>query len=468
MKKILENSWLFRLLTAFAGWIDRQWQKSFLALALQGSGQCREGGLLSSACRAVHRWTCRAFRALGLRRLTEGSIWTREKLWLGLTVFFTPLLPTALVLALALAAALSVGLGFARDEDRRAVRSPLTKWVAAFALVYAVSGAFTLTRDGNVRGTLMTLVFSCFCLALLNVRLSLRDVKRLVCLMAASGALVAAYGIWQAVVGAQSSDKWIDERLFGNISIRVYSTLDNPNILSEYLLLVLPLGVASVFTARTPNGKAAAATAVAAMVLCMFLTWSRAGWVGLFLSAAVFLVLLDRRFLLPGLAGLAAVVALMPQGYLDRLMSLGSMADSSAFYRVSIWTGAVKMLGDCWLSGVGPGAFTLIYPQYSLNAAIATHAHNLYLQLMCDSGVLGILTFLGLVGSTVRLASGAMSRGAERERRIYLIAILAGLAGFLLQSVAEYSFYNYRVMLTFFTVLGLAASLSRRETEARP
>ncbi len=465
MKEIFKHSLIVRGLTAAAGWIDRQWRKSWLALALTGSGVARGGSLAGKIGHGVHEGLWRVFHALRLDRLSEGSVFTKEFFWLGLTVFLAPLLPTMAVLALALIAMGSVALGYARDRGRRAMYSPVKKWFVAYGLVYAVSAAFSLALESTAKAALMTVTFALFAVAMLDTHRTCADGKRLVTLLVAGGTLVAGYGILQAVLGGETSAKWIDERLFSDISTRVYSTLDNPNILSEYLLLIIPLGVALAVNARTANGRIAALFATAVMVGCMFLTWSRAGWVGLLAELALFLVLMDRRFLLPGLLCAAVGVAALPQGILDRLLSVGSMADSSAYYRFSIWTGTMRMLRDCWLAGVGPGAFSVIYPQYSLNAAIAKHAHNLYFQLMCDSGVLGILTFGGLVGSALRAAVGAISRGAEKERRVLLLALLSGVAGFLLQSVAEYSFYNYRVMLVFFIVIGLIGALSARETE---
>ncbi len=466
MRAMIENSLIYRLITAIGAWIDRQWQKSRLAAIISGSGSGSEGSVVGKAGSAVHRALCSVFRALKLDRLFEGSVFTRKYFWMGAAVLLAPILPTAAVLVLALIAIGSVVLTYAVDRERRAAASPVKKWFVAYALVYAVSAAFSMALESTLSSTLLTVIFAVFAVAMLDTHRTFRDAKRLVTLLVVGGTVVAGYGILQAVLGRETSAHWIDEELFSNISQRVYSTLDNPNILSEYLLLVIPLGVALTVNAKSANGRIAALVSTAVMVACMFLTWSRAGWVGLLLELAVLLVLMDRRFLLPGLLGAVVVVAFLPQGILDRLLSVGSMEDSSAFYRFSIWTGTLRMLRDCWIAGVGPGAFSVIYPQYSLNAAITKHAHNLYFQLMCDSGVPGILTFVGLVVSAVRAAAGTISRGADRERRVLLLALLSGVVGFLIQSVAEYSFYNYRVMLVFFIVIGLIGSLSLRETEA--
>lgn len=465
IKEYFNNSLIIRILAAAAGWIDRQWGKSFLALGMEGSGTCQESGLIGRAGHAVHMALCRVFHALGLHKLTEGSVFTREYFWLGLAVFFAPILPTMAVLVLALVGLGSVVLGYARDGERRGVRTPVTKWLVAYALVYAVSGAFNLTWNGNITTTLLTLAFAFFAMAVMDTFRSFKNVRRLIDLMVLSGAVVSLYGMWQALTGVENPDVWIDERLFSNITLRVFSTLDNPNVLSEYLLLIIPLGVTSFLTAKTHRGRTAAGAATAVMGLCMFLTWSRAGWLGLFLSLAVFLALIDRRIILPGLVALGIFVILLPSDMFARLMSVGSLADSSSFYRISIWTGTLRMLRDCWIVGVGPGAFSLIYPQYSLNAAIAYHSHNLYLQILCDSGILGIVSFLGLVLSPLRAMAGALTRGVGRERRLYLIALIAGIVGFLFQGIAEYSFYNFRVMLVFFIYLGLAAALSGKDME---
>lgn len=469
MKNIIKQSLIFRLLTAVANWLDGQWRRSLLSRALTGSERVRDGGFLGRVGRGIHTALCSVFRFSRLDRLTEGSVLTRDFFWVGLAVFFAPILPTMAVLALTLAAVCSVIVCFGRDRERRAVYAPVRKWILAFAAVFAVSSLFPLVRDGlNIRSTLLTLVFTLFPLALIDVCSSRRRVKTLIGLIVASGALVAAYGVSQVLTGAESSDTWVDSRLFGYISIRVYSTLDNPNVLSEYLLLVLPLGAAATATAKTANGKIAAGSATALMAVCMVLTWSRAGWVGLILSCAVFLVLCDRRFLLPGLAAMALLTALLPGLMLDRLASIGSAADSSAYYRMSIWSGVLDMLKDYWLFGVGSGAFEYVYPRYSMAAAIAQHAHSLYLQIMCDSGIPGIVTFLGVLLSSVRSMGGALSRGADRERRILIIAVISSLAGFLLQCAAEYGFYNYRVMLMFWIEIGLAAALSDDSMEERP
>ena len=97
MNGFLEGSVLFRWLTAAAGWIDRQWEKSFLALLL--TGQRKEPGSQSALNRFFDRLRgalCGLFRVTRLDKALEGSISTRLLLWCGLTILAAPLLPNVI------------------------------------------------------------------------------------------------------------------------------------------------------------------------------------------------------------------------------------------------------------------------------------------------------------------------------------------------------------------------------------
>jgi putative inorganic carbon (HCO3(-)) transporter len=152
----------------------------------------------------------------------------------------------------------------------------------------------------------------------------------------------------------------------------------------------------------------------------------------------------------------------MPESILARFSSITDMSDSSTSYRIYIWMATVNMLKDYWFCGIGTGlnAFNAVYPAYSFNAVTAPHSHNLYLQVMCESGICGIVTFLGIIFSFIRTVGTSLSRDKNKDGRIQKIALLSGLGGFLLQGMTDYSFYNYRVTLMFWIFIALGACLS--------
>ena len=462
MKRILEGSLLYRLLTAAAAWIDRQWQKSFLARLFTPPSAPRGGtGILAALARKAHRGLCRGFEAVRLDRALEGSVTQRAFFWVALAVFWGPILPTMAVLALTLLAFGSLFLVYGKERERTAVYTPLTKWILLFAGTELGSTFLSVTMLESMRTGLLVAAFTLFALTVPDVCRERRELDRLLGLMVASGSLVALGGVLQAALGVEGNLVWIDEVEFSDITLRVWSTLENPNVLSEYLLLVIPLAAAGIYTARSRLGKLASGLGAAVMLLCLVLTWSRGGWLGLAIGAALFLVLMDRRFIPLGLVAAVGLLAILPDSIMARLMSVGNMADSSTSYRVYIWMACLNMLKDYWLSGFGTGvpAFQAIYPHYSFNAVFAPHSHNLFLQTFCENGILGIFALLGSFCSAALCLGRTMTAAGDKRTKVQAAALMAAGAGFAAQSMTDHSFYNFRVVLMFWTVVGAAAAL---------
>ena len=460
MKKILEGSLIWRGLTGAARWIDGQWAKSHIA-RLFAPGKTSAGGVTSRIAHRAHMGLCRVFEAVRLTKALEGSVTLRLFFWLALTVFFAPILPTMATLALAALGFGSWFLTYGADRERRFASSPVAKWVLLFAAVELISTALSVDPMASLRNGLLTAAFTLFALVVIDACRERRDIDRLISVMVTAGTLVAAYGVAQAALGVSATELWVDEDNFSDISIRVWSTLENPNVLAEYLLLVIPLAATGVYTSKSLNGKIASAVAAGVMALCMLLTWSRGGWLGLAIAVAVFLVLMDRRFIVLGLVGVAALLMVLPDSIMTRLMSVGDLSDSSTSYRVYIWMATVNMLKDFWLCGFGTGtaAFQEVYPRYSFNAVAAPHSHNLYLQVFCENGIFGIAALFGTLCSSVVALGRTMTAAKDRRTRVQAGAVMAALAGFAAQSLTDYSFYNYRVMLTFWVTVGLAGAL---------
>ena len=68
--------------------------------------------------------------------------------------------------------------------------------------------------------------------------------------------------------------------------------------------------------------------------------------------------------------------------------------------------------------------------------------------------------------STALSLCSAISKEKNRKSRIFQISALASVGGFMVQSMADYSFYNYRVMYLFWAFMGLSALFIRRSSLA--
>lgn len=468
MQNVFRNSLIYRFFASVFAWFSREWRESPIInwFLTPGLGRAMtESSVFSRAGAAVRKRYCSLFHALRLDRATEHSIFRLPFIWNLLPFALAPVLPTTAVIALAAAGIFSILLCFGAEPERRAVFAPANKFIILYIIVYIIAVCASVTVSGSLYGGLVTVLFLLYSLSLQNAVTTRRQISVTIWVLVLCGALVAAYGVYQYVFGATGAAAWIDDDMFSDITTRVYSTLQNPNVLAEYLLLVIPFGVAGLIVEKGFLPKLIFFGCTAAMCLCMLLTFSRGGWLGLIFAAAVFFIILDRRFILVGLAALVALYFLLPDTVINRFTSIGNMMDGSTSYRFSIWMGSIAMLRDYWFCGIGPGtaAFNKIYPSYSYNSAAAQHSHNLYLQITCDSGVCGIILFILIIFHYFKNVCSALSRAAERKTRLYLIASLSGITGFLVQSMTDYSFYNYRVMLMFWAFLAFGTILARRE-----
>ena len=120
------------------------------------------------------------------------------------------------------------------------------------------------------------------------------------------------------------------------------------------------------------------------------------------------------------------------------------------------------MLKDYWLTGIGVGSFSLIYPLYFFTAANSYHAHNLFLQVGLELGVIGFAVFVLLLIFWCQRLYRAIP-GAEKSRRWLTGAALAGLLGLLLQGLTDHLWFNYRIVLLFWLVVGLGLACAGRE-----
>lgn len=465
--EIWNASLLGRFLAAVCAWFGRQWARSGVVQWFLHPGRwspaVSESSVFFKLWSLLRRGLCWLYEKLRLEKLFAGSVFTRTALWCALPAVLAPLLPTMAVLALSAVGYASLLLNLVRDRQRQLAWSPVNRWIILYAAVYAAVVFTSVTPRGSLSHGLLMVFFIGFAIVVENNVDTWRKAEDLVLLLVVVGGIVSLLGIGQYLMGVSGAAAWLDKDMFGDAT-RVYSTLQNPNVLAEYLLLMIPFGGAVLLSSRSRLRRLAALVCCGLMCICMILTLSRGGWLGLLLAGVIFFVLLNPRLMLLIPFALVALYFLMPASVVARFASIGDLKDGSTSYRVSIWMGTIDMLKDgYWLCGVGPGttAFNLVYPAYSYNTANAQHSHNLFLQILCDGGICALAVFGAVIVSFCRCVCSALSKVKEFRSRCFLIASISAVGGFMVQSMTDYTFYNYRVALLFWVILGLGAAFVR-------
>jgi O-antigen ligase len=141
-------------------------------------------------------------------------------------------------------------------------------------------------------------------------------------------------------------------------------------------------------------------------------------------------------------------------------MTIFQSGDSSISSRTAIYKAGFEVIKARPLQGAGLGSDAVA--QYVrehglfLSNAKFTHSHNLYIQVAAETGILGILSFLGAMAQTFKRAF--MSLGKDKERKAIIAAGVSGLFGVLICAIADYPWFYPRVMLMFWLLFGIIAA----------
>ena len=274
---------------------------------------------------------------------------------------------------------------------------------------------------------------------------------------------ISLLGIAQALLPGQ-----LDFGLQALGKMTAFSTLGNPQFVAAWLVFSIPLYPALAL--RQPSTRARLRTALGALaaVTCLLMTRSASGLLAL-AAVALFGLLFRRpaarvRWVLAGVSLLILVVA----AYLGWSTHTGRG-------RIMIWVETLLIwMRHPWL-GVGLGQYNLHQLEaqhrffalgdwtrnFHQNAAFVLDAHNQFLQILAEQGLLGFSVFLFLVSLIIRGARRRM--GHDPLYRGLAVAWFGQLVLFLWNAPLFYA----PVFILFWTTAGILAPASEPSEVAR-
>ncbi|NLK52021.1 MAG: hypothetical protein GX295_06215 [Syntrophomonadaceae bacterium] len=284
--------------------------------------------------------------------------------------------------------------------------------------------------------------------------------------LALAGLATAGYAIYQYYHGPGMeylNVQWVDPSQTQEIKNRAYAVFENPNLLAQYLVLLTPLSLGALLATRIWWRKLLLGLTALVGIFCLLLTFSRGGWLAMIAALLVFAYFQNRQRLftwLPVAAG--ALYAFSPAKIASRLSTITSVQDSSNAYRLDTWNSTLSLLRDYWITGVGLGrrAFGRVYATHMINANYVPHAHNLYLQLMSEFGILGLTVFLWLIWRVFRLGCQLRTSASDFMRSLNAGVMGAGI-GFLAHSVIDYFLWYYKLGILFWFIVGIILVLEK-------
>lgn len=286
------------------------------------------------------------------------------------------------------------------------------------------------------------------------------DLKRLCAGAAVCVGVTGACGIVQRLQGVEVNASYVDLKVNAGMPGRVYSVFDNPNTFAQVLLLLLPLVLALFLTAKRWQWKIIAAGIFCIGGVAMAMTYSRASWVGLACTMAVF-VFLWKPKLIPAFALLCLLaIPFLPATVLNRILTITNTADSSTSSRVSLYRAAIEVIRRSPLTGAGLGtAATQEYiREFNLyhDKAPFVHAHNFYLEVWIQMGLMGVVGFVGSMLWNIKNAARAARHSGPSAARTIAVAAASALCGTMVCGLADFLWNYPRVLCIFWFTFAMA------------
>jgi O-antigen ligase len=179
----------------------------------------------------------------------------------------------------------------------------------------------------------------------------------------------------------------------------------NPNVIGGSLAALLPLQVFALRHAR----RSISVPLIALTFIALLLSQTRGAWLVLILVAGMWAlwqsitkrVADERRARWSWSAvvigcGVAVIGLLSISPIGDQVLGLGGD-------RRAIWHNSIDLIGDYPLTGAGLAGFEMVYSTYSLllHVGHTVHAHNLWLDMWLNQGVLGVIALAGMIVNAV-------------------------------------------------------------------
>jgi O-antigen ligase len=360
--------------------------------------------------------------------------------------------------------------------------NPLFLPMAGFALLILVQIVFGVTayRHDTISGALLYCVYAMLCFLSAQALQRSSQARTIAVILALYGFTIAAFALLQGIA-PNGKLLWVRQPTMGGA---IYGPYVNHNHYAGLMEMFVPVLLVLALTRLVGDReRIAAGVAAAIMVGTIFLSGSRGGMLAIFVELAFFAAVLVRRRKKTHIAVGVVAFAIVLVGLLtwlggkeltSRVSSISSEArtELSGGMRLSIDRDALQMFRNKPVLGWGLGTFPVVYPQYRsfYTNFFVNEAHNDYLQLLSEMGLLGFGTMIWFLIVLYRSAMPKIENWMSDVSSAVTLACILGITGILVHSLLDFNLQIPANAALFYVLCTLAAArpLLQRSKKRKP
>ncbi len=248
---------------------------------------------------------------------------------------------------------------------------------------------------------------------------------------------------------------------------RPTAAFKTPNGLGGYLTVAMPAIFTAIFFKKKSLQYRASILGIFLFLLwSLALTFSRGAWLGTFLGTTLMLLIFffhrQKTKLYLSLGSFLIIVFL----YILLGLILVDRSDPGLLvrintiqWRINIWHDSIQMIKNNPLFGYGINTYMKLFEVYRTDSAGVnpTYAHNCYIQLAVETGLLGLFAFLWIIVELFRKSIIYLDRYWINNYNFTILAmgLLSGIFAFLVHSFFDTHFYSLQLSVYLWFMIGM-------------
>jgi O-antigen ligase len=360
--------------------------------------------------------------------------------------------------------------------------NPLFFPMAGFGLLILLQIVFGVSayRHDTISGAMLYCAYAMLCFLSAQTLLRSSQARTIAVVLAIYGFTIAAFALLQGIA-PNGKLFWVRQPSMGGA---IYGPYVNHNHYAGLMELLVPIPLVLCMTRLVgEKERMAAGVAAAIMVGTVFLSGSRGGMLAIFVELAFLVGVLLRQKKGMRMAVGVVAFAIVLVGLLtwlggkeltSRVSSISTEArtELSGGMRLSIDRDALRMFSNKPVLGWGLGTFPVVYPQYRsfYTNFFVNEAHNDYLQLLCEMGLLGFGTMVWFLIVLYRSALPQIPNWMSDVSSAVTLACILGFTGILVHSLLDFNLQIPANAALFYVLctIGAARPLLQRSRKRKP
>ncbi len=343
-----------------------------------------------------------------------------------------------------------------------------------FSLFSVISIINSVSYSASFQGIVKLLKYLLIFLVCSEETRDKKHITRIIVSICFGISLMSIDALWQMVSGFDFVHHIAIQSAIG--LPRPTASFPNCNILGIYLSALTPFifGLGCFYSKGRSKLFMFIVSVLGLIGVC--LTLSRGAGLGVYLAILFLSIAMKKKSLILFLVGILVVFPfVVPKNIKQwaKEVNYNPLVLMCNQDRISIYSNTINMIKHHPFIGVGVNTFSKNYGKYKTEQAEkyaptpdGIYAHNSYLQMGGEIGLLGLLAFILFLFQVFRQSFRLERKSDDKYLKIIAISLVASIVAYLVNSLTETSLYYPRVVMIFWYLIGVSLSLNRLAKES--